>query len=112
MARAQALSDEVFGSVIIIKKTPILKPKTKEFACVREVLNFSRKDTKRRAFLFTFWACSKKVKNGHNQLLGIVETEMLYYIELLAIIIYLTESKAFISFLLTASHQGRPAEKK
>ena len=32
-----------------------------KFACVREALNFSRKDTKRRVFLVTFLTCSKKV---------------------------------------------------
>ncbi|WP_460511638.1 hypothetical protein [Cyclobacterium sediminis] len=31
----------------------MLKPKTKEFACVREALNFSRKDTQRWGFLLT-----------------------------------------------------------
>ena len=40
----------------------MLKPKTKEFACVREDLNFSRKDTQRWGFLLTFLTYSKKVK--------------------------------------------------
>ncbi|AKP51574.1 hypothetical protein [Cyclobacterium amurskyense] len=73
------------------------KPKTKEFACVRVALNFSRKDTQRRGFsrwLWTGWllfgplnklraGLQQKSDNAHNQQLSLVETVMIYGIELL-----------------------------